>query len=96
MARVDGGAYGGWMATRAFAWLIVGLLVLVPAGAPTPAASFAALVIAVVLAWSLVRPASTRTLGVGRRPAVARPVVEPRRSFDPDAAGRPRPRAPGA
>ena len=79
---------------RTFAWLMAAVVVL--GAAPTPAASLAALVIAVVLAWSLVRPAPTRTLGVGRRLAVARPVVEPRRSFDPDAAGRPRPRAPGA
>jgi len=45
--------------------------VVVLGAAPTPAASLAALVIAVVLAWSLVRPAPTRTLGVGRRLAVA-------------------------
>ena len=83
----------GWP-YRIFAWLMAAVVVL--GAAPTPAASLAALVIAVVLAWSLVQEAPTRTLGAGRRLAVARPIVEPRRSFDPDAAGRPRPRAPGA
>jgi hypothetical protein len=78
---------------RTFAWLMAAVVVL--GVAPTPSASLAALLIAVVLAWTLVRPAPARALGVGRRPAAARPVVEPRRSFDPDAAGRPRPRAPG-
>ena len=85
----------GW-SHRILAWLVDALVLLGPASFPTPAASFAALVIAVVLAWSLVQKAPTRTLGAGRRLAVARPIVEPRRSFDPDAAGRPRPRAPGA
>jgi uncharacterized protein DUF6412 len=81
----------GW---RIVPWLMAAVVVL--GAAPTPAASLAALVIAVVLAWSFVQKAPTRTLGAGRRLAVARPVVEPRRSFDPDAPGRPRPRAPGA
>ena len=48
---------------RTFAWLMAAVVVL--GVAPTPAASFAALLIAVVLAWTLVRPAPVRTLGRG-------------------------------
>jgi Family of unknown function (DUF6412) len=74
----------------------VALLLLGPAGSPVNLASIAALAIAAVVAWSLLRPSQSSPYGVGRRVPVPTHIVGPMRSSHPDAAGRPRPRAPGA
>jgi hypothetical protein len=84
---------------RASAWLIaasVALLLLGQVGASADLAAFAALAIAAVVAWSLLRPSADRRYDAGRRLLVAANAAGPMRSSDPDAPGRPRPRAPGA
>lgn len=82
----------------AFAWsvgVLFALLVLGPVDTPVSFVSLATLALAAVMAWSLLRPAAAGPRGVGRRLTVAGHRVGAMRSFDPDAAGRPRPRAPG-
>jgi hypothetical protein len=84
---------------RTVGWLtaaLVALLVLGPAGSPVQLFSVAALAVAVVLTWSLVRPSGRTRHAVGRRHLAPVRVVAPVRSSDPDAAGRSRPRAPSA
>ena len=82
---------------RACAWLVAAQLVLVVdvTGSPGYVAAVATLVAAAVVAWSLLRPATAGRPGFRYGFAVAGHVVGAMRSFDPDAAGRPRPRAPG-
>jgi hypothetical protein len=75
---------------------LLALLVLGPVDAPVSFVSLATLAIAAVVAWSLLRPAAAGPRGAGVRLAVASHRVGAMRSFDPDAPGRPRPRAPGA
>jgi uncharacterized protein (DUF58 family) len=82
---------------RASPWLIaaqLALLLLEPAGAPVNLAAIAALAVAAVVVWSLLRPPSNSPYGVGRGVPVPTHLVGPMRSSNPDAPGRPRPRAP--
>ena len=76
--------------------LHLALHLLGPDGASVNLASIAALAIAAIVVCSLLRPSANSPYGVGRRPPVPTHMVGPMRTFDPDAAGRPRPRAPGA
>jgi Family of unknown function (DUF6412) len=81
------------------AWLVAALFVLhllSPTGSPVDIASIAALAIAAVVVWSVLRPAANRPCRAGRSLPETTHIVGPMRSFDPDAAGRPRSRAPGA
>jgi hypothetical protein len=81
------------------AWLvaaIVALLLLGSADSPVNLATIAALAIAAVVVWSVPRPSANSQYRLGRLRPVPTHIAGPMRSFDPDAAGRPRPRAPGA
>jgi hypothetical protein len=65
------------------------------AGSPVNLAALAVLALGAALMWSLWRPPTRTPFGVGRRIPTAAHLRGPLRSTDPDAPGRPRPRAPG-